>query len=161
MPKETTVADKWRLILLEKIGASDTSYVINKGLICAEHFKPTDFVRKNRTELKKGSMPSIFNRIEKETVATVSIEEPDSPQIVQDANEICIDCERKDDIIIYQKKKIEDLQKQIKTLNDKTNYLKKAKTKIAAILLKMKNEKLVDDEVHKQLQVILVKYSLH
>lgn len=41
-------------------------------------------------------------------------------------------------------------------MHDKTRYLEKAKAKIAEILLKMKNEKLVDDEGHKQLQVVLV-----
>lgn len=71
-------------------------------------------------------------------------------------DDICNECERKDDIISYQKRKIEELQKQIKSMHDKTRYLEKAKAKIAEILLKMKNEKLVDDEGHKQLQVVLV-----
>lgn len=188
LPKDPVFAEQWKSVISQNVTAPTIPYALEKGLICAEHFEQTAFKRKNKCELKKGSIPSIFQAFPQSTVAidttiatastdTVAADKIDatvanastSITIAADANAIsneetiCIQCEKKDDIIAYQKRIIENLRVKVKRVNDKAYYLGKTKEAMSASLLKIKNEKLVDDNLYRQLQVALTSflYLLH
>lgn len=177
MHKDPIIANQWKLAISQHFVVAKSLEKIEKGLICAEHFETSAFKRKNKSELKKGAIPSIFKAVSPITIATsttvssaltaattsanipVATDATDEPNI----DTICIDCERKNDIIVYQRKLIEDLRAKVKRLNDRKNYLGKAKEQISASLQKIKQEKLVDDNLFRQLQVktILLECLFH
>lgn len=177
MPKDAIIADQWKLVVSRHLVHPTSLDKVEKGLICAEHFEPSAFKRKNKSQLKKGSIPTIFGVVAPAAVAivttsttastvasasanlTIATDATDQPNI----DTICVDCENKDDIIEFQRKKIEDLRAKVKQLNDKTYYLGRAKEKISASLNKIKQDKLVDDNLFRQLQVkpILFVFKFH
>lgn len=54
-----------------------------KGFVCCEHFQEKDFRRKNKSELKKGSVPTIFEIWEPNIAAWNSMHSPQPLQHLQ------------------------------------------------------------------------------
>lgn len=170
------MATQWKLA----IGIDCNKCV--KAFVCSEHFCENDFKRKNKSELKKGSVPTIFKAIEQDNN---DAREPNRPTQLNDKiernghNEVddtresidhiehndshqmddfignvqCTSCNRKDVLIENYERQIEKLKKDLKSARNKAYYLESVKKKLSTILSQMKEDKLIDDKLLKSLEV--------
>lgn len=150
---------------------------MNRGSVCAEHFVNEDFRRKNKTELKPKSIPSVFNvaqnaenkeleRLNFEVtqvfcstssdsdLATNSVAIEHSP--VSDNNDdtkYCANCNSNEVIIDKLEHKINVLENQLKTIRNKAHYLQSVNDKLSDILSATRKQQLIDDKMCKSLEV--------
>lgn len=160
-PRNENDAKKWKTAInfhYENVNIERGE--LTKGSICFEHFQESDFKRKNKSQLKSGSFPSIFNErnVENDQL-DFHVAHPNNEifEINDHKNcEGCRECIKKDNLIQKQKEKIECLRKSLKKAQNKAYYLVGTKKKLTATLSELKQQNLIDEKLLKAVQVKLI-----
>lgn len=143
-PKDENLAQKWKLA----IGIDDNKFF--KAFVCSAHFFEGDFRRKDQSQLKKGSVPTIFKMIER----IEPIEQIEQIEQIENVEyEQCISCCKKDALIEKYEEQIEKLKKELKSARNKAFYLESVKNNLSTTLTQMKTNKLIDEKLNTSLQV--------
>lgn len=123
------------------------------GSICFEHFQQSDFKTKNKSQLKPGAIPSIFNE-ENDVNDTEPINNShELSGSIEHQN--CEECKLKDDLIEKYRKQVDQLQKSLKKERNKAYYLESTKNKLTAALSELKEKRIVDVQLLNALQVFI------